>query len=74
MMRAVIKVCLLATFIVGMSVIWQGDCRAATVSIEPLGQLADDLVIASRLDVDASGNVYVLSARRRTVTKFDRVV
>jgi len=72
MKRVASKVCLIAAWAVVFGVIWQGLVFAAAPTIEPLGQIKEDLIVTSRVDVDATGSIYVVDPRRSQVVKYDQ--
>lgn len=72
MKRVANKVCLIAAWAVFFGVIWQVGALAAAPAIESLGQIKDDLVVSSRIDVDVAGNAYIVDPRRSHVVKYDQ--
>jgi len=72
MKRVASKVCLIAAWAFVFGVIWQGVALAAAPTIDSLGRIKDDLIVSSRVDVDAAGSVYVVDPRRSQVVKYDQ--
>ena len=72
MKRVVNKVCLITAWAVVFGVIWQGVALAAAPTIDSLGRIKEDLIVTSRIDVDATGSVYVVDPRRSQVVKYDQ--
>jgi len=72
MKRVANRVCLIAAWAVFFGVIWQGAAFAAQPAITSLGQIKDDLIVSSRVDVDGAGAVYVVDPRRGHIVKYNQ--
>lgn len=75
MKRSDTRICLVAVISLLLSVIWHCSASAAVAPIiEALGEIRQPYVLVTpgRVDVDASGNLYVTDARLMAVVKFDK--